>query len=291
MKDRRDLETTQAKAEILIEALPYLQKFSGKTFVIKVGGEILDYPEQARLFAQDIMLFRSIGIKTVLCHGGGPQISRAMSDLQIEPNFIDGHRVTDERAREVVMMVLLGQVNRKLVTLLNEFGKRAVGLSGADGRMLEVSQKSPELGFVGTIENVHPTLVEKLLDDGMIPVIASLGVDLTGETYNVNADLVAGELARALDAEKYIILSATEGLYQSFTDKDSLISSIGLEELQQLFDSGTLVEGIIPKVESILLAIKGGVKRAHILDGRMRHSLLLEIFTQEGIGTMISPTS
>jgi len=289
MEKNRDLETTQAKADVLIEALPYLQEYVGKTFLIKVGGEILDYPEQARSFAQDVMLFRSVGIQIVLCHGGGPQISKAMKELGVEPTFIDGHRVTDARARDVVTMVLLGKVNRNLVTLINEFGKRAVGLSGIDGRMLEVSQKSPDLGFVGTVEQVNTRLLRKLLEDGMIPVVASLGVDLAGETYNVNADIVAGALARALGVEKYIVLSATEGLYQSFADKESLISRIDLDQLQKLYESGNLSEGIIPKVESILSALKGGVKRAHILDGRVRHSLLLEIFTQEGIGTMVTP--
>lgn len=286
-KRKRVQEVTQSKASILIEALPFLKKFGSKRVVIKVGGELLDNEEATKSFAQDLILLKSVGIQIVLCHGGGPQISRAMKKFGKEPKFIDGLRVTDEETMEIMSMVLLGKLNRKLVSLLNVHGPKAIGISGADGSLFKAKQKSPELGFVGDIVNVNSKVVTKLLDDGYLPVIGSVGIDEEGLPYNINVDIAAGRLASELGAEKLIILSNVEGLYETFGDENSLIPEIKAKGLRKMKDSGSLTSGMIPKVEGILYAIDGGVERAHILDGRVNHAVLLEIFTPEGIGTMI----
>jgi acetylglutamate kinase len=285
----RNVEETQKKASILIEALPYIRQYNGKRVVIKVGGELIEHEDQARNLAEDLVFLKSVGIQVVLCHGGGPQISRAMKTLGKDPMFVNGQRVTDAETLEVTLMVLLGLLNQQLVAKLNRHGPQAVGLSGVDGQMLLVKQRSPELGFVGDIVNVSPTPIERLLADGYIPVIASIGIDDTGQAYNVNADIAAAQIARQIGAEKLILLTNVEGLYESFGDKGSLISSIELNDLEAMQDSSSLSAGMIPKVEAILLAMRGGVQKAHILDGRVTHAVLLEIFTPEGIGTMIMP--
>lgn len=284
---QRRLEETLVKTEVLIEALPFVKQYSGKRVVVKIGGELVEDIDAAKSFVEDIILLRSLGVKVVLVHGGGPQITRLMKQTNKEPVFVNGQRVTDKETLELTSMVLLGTVNRTLVSLLNAHGKNAVGVSGVDARIFLCKPKDPALGFVGEITHVSSRPIINLLGNDYLPVIASLGIDAEGNTYNINADTAAGDLARAINAEKYILLTNVEGLYESFGDKDSLISEIDMESLQTLLDSGTLAAGMIPKVESILHALSGNVPRAHILDGRVRHALLLEIFTSEGIGTMI----
>ena len=287
--DKRNRVTadTQAKAGILIEALPFLKNFGGKRLVIKVGGELLDNEEASASFAQDLILLKSVGIQIVLLHGGGPQISRAMEKLGKKPEFKNGLRVTDQETMKIMSMVLLGDLNIKLVSLLNVHGPKSVGFSGADGNLFSVEQESPELGFVGKLKNINTDLVIKTLENGYMPVIGSVGVDDEGQAYNINVDLAAGNLAGALGAEKLIVLSNVEGLYETFGDENSLIPEIKAKGLRKMKESGSLTAGMIPKVDGILAALDGGVKRAHILDGRVEHAVLLEIFTPEGIGTMI----
>ncbi len=287
--DKRNRVTadTQAKASVLIEALPFLKNFGGKRVVIKVGGELLDNESASASFAQDLILLKSVGIQVVLCHGGGPQISRAMKKLGKEPKFLNGLRVTDQETMQIMSMVLLGDLNQKLVSLLNVHGPKAVGVSGADGQLFTVEQENPDLGFVGKISKVNTDIITKTLDNGYMPVVGSVGVDAQGQAYNINVDLAAGRLASALKAEKLIVLSNVQGLYETFGDENSLIPEIKAKGLRKMKASGSLTEGMIPKVDGILEALDGGVKRAHILDGRVNHAVLLEIFTPEGIGTMI----
>lgn len=279
---------TQAKAGILIEAMPYLQSFSGKTLVIKVGGELVENSEKCHSFVQDLLLLKSVGIKVVLCHGGGPQISQAMKGFGKEPVFVDGHRATDAETLKITSMVLLGQINSTLVSMFNAKAPQAIGLSGIDGQLLKVKKKDSRLGFVGLIEQVNPEAVTRVLDDGYLPVIASLGIDNSGQIYNINADAAAGALAGALNAAKLIVLTNVEGLYETFGDESSLISRIILPELQTLREKKELSPSIYPKLEAAITAIENDVPQVHILDGRMTHAVLLEIFTSEGIGTMIT---
>ena len=287
--NKRDISGTQSKAEVLIEALPYLKQFAGKRVVIKIGGELLKDEEDAKSLAQDLTLLKSVGINVIVCHGGGPQISEMMAAVNKSPEFVDGHRVTDAETLEITAMVLLGKLNRALVSLLNAHGPQAIGLSGVDGRLFLVNPKDENLGFVGNIDAVDPDPVTKVLDAGYIPVVSSIGMDKDGVVYNINADMAAGELAKAVGAEKFVVLTNVEGLYESFGDKDSLISEIDAKALKELLDSGTLSAGMLPKAECILLALEAGVSKAHMLDGRVRHAVLLEIFTPEGIGTMVVP--
>ena len=283
----RDIKATQAKADILIEALPFIRAFAGCRVCIKVGGELVEDHLAARSLAEDLTFLKSVGIEVVLVHGGGPQISKAMKELGKEPKFIEGNRITDEKSLEIAAMVLLGQINRTIVSLLNQAGTRAVGLNGVDDRMIRVTPKDPELGFVGTIQEINTAPIEMLLKNNYVPVIAGVGVDHHGQLYNINADSAAGKIAVALGAKKLIVLTNVEGLYQSFGDKDSLISEIDTHGLIRLISTGKLSAGMIPKVEAILGAVKAGIPQAHILDGRQAHAVLLEIFTCEGIGTMV----
>lgn len=285
---KRSVKDVQTKASILVEALPYIEQFSGKRILVKVGGELIEDLESAKSLCSDLIFLKSAGIEVVLCHGGGPQISKTMKRFGLEPKFVNGLRVTDAETLELVMMVLLGNLNQTLVSLLNTHGDQAVGLSGIDGRTILVSCKNPELGFVGDVQSISTTAIEQLLSAGLMPVIASIGMDQNGQAYNVNADIVAAEIAKAIRAEKLILLTNVEGIYESFEDKSSLISSIDVTELSALFNSGALSAGMIPKVEAVLTALQGGVHGAHILDGRVQHSVLLEIFTTEGVGTMVT---
>lgn len=282
-----DILKTQDKAKVLIEALPYLKQFGGKKVVIKVGGELLLNEEATRSFAEDLILLKAVGIQVVLLHGGGPQISEMMKRLGKEPVFKDGLRVTDAETMEIISMVLLGKLNQKLVSMLNVHGPKAIGLTGADGLLFQVKQKAKELGFVGEIEKINARVVNRILNNGLMPVIGSVGVDSEGASYNINVDLAAGALASAIRAEKLIVLSNVPGIYETFGEEDSLISEIDREGLNKIRNSDSLSAGMIPKVDGILRALDGGVKRAHILDGRVSHAVLLEIFTPEGIGTMI----
>ena len=276
-----------AKAATLLEALPYIQKFNGATFVIKYGGSAMEDPDLAHLFAQDVVLMRLVGMNPVVVHGGGPQISDLMRRLGKEPKFVDGLRVTDAETVDIVRMALVGKVNREIVASVNQHGSYAVGLSGEDAGLITVDQRDDKLGFVGDIRRIDPSILERLLREELIPVVATVGVDEAGQAYNVNADTVAGAIAESLRAEKLVYLTNVAGMYGDLADEASLISRIDVDRLAALVDDGVLSEGMIPKARSCVDAIKSGVSRAHILDGRIPHALLLEFFTREGIGTMV----
>jgi acetylglutamate kinase len=276
-----------AKATILAEALPYIREFSGKTVVIKYGGNAMEDPALAELFAQDVVLMRLVGMNPVVVHGGGPQISDLMRRLGKEPEFVDGLRVTDAETVDIVRMALVGKVNREIVASVNQHGSYAVGLSGEDAGLITVGQRDDKLGFVGDIRRIDPSILERLIREELIPVVATVGVDDAGQAYNVNADTVAGAIAESLRAEKLVYLTNVAGIYGDLADEASLISRIDVDRLAALVDDGILSEGMIPKARSCVEAVKSGVSRAHILDGRIPHALLLEFFTREGIGTMV----
>jgi acetylglutamate kinase len=283
------------KAAVLVEALPYIQRWQDRVVVVKYGGNALagavgPAGEEAALasFASDIVLLRSVGIRPVVVHGGGPQIGALLTRLGMGSEFIRGLRVTDAETLEVVRMVLLGQVNPNLVAAINVHGPLAIGLSGADSRLLTTHAADPELGFVGEVAAVNPTVLERLLEQRLIPVVATIGADESGQAHNVNADTAAGAIAVALGAEKLIYLTDVEGLRRDVTDPASLLSSVRVDDLDALLAEGAITAGMIPKVASCLHAVRGGVGQAHILDGRVPHALLLEVFTDEGVGTMIT---
>jgi acetylglutamate kinase len=275
------------KAHILADALPYIREFSGKTVVIKYGGHAMENTELAELFATDVVLMRLVGMNPVVVHGGGPQISELMRRLGKEPEFVDGRRVTDAETIDIVRMALVGKVNREIVAMVNRLGSYAVGMSGEDAGLIRVDQRDPRLGFVGDVRSIDPTMVVRLLREELIPVIATVGVDDDGQAYNVNADTVAGAIAAALDAEKLVYLTDVAGVYGDWPDEASLISRIGVDGLEKLIAGGRASDGMIPKLESCVSALRNGVRRAHILDGRLPHALLLEFFTREGVGTMV----
>ena len=275
------------KAGVLAEALPYIREFSGKTVVVKYGGHAMDDPAMAELFAQDVVLMRLVGMNPVVVHGGGPQISDLMRRLGKEPEFVDGMRVTDAETIDIARMALMGKVNRDIVTSLNQHGSYAMGLSGEDAGLLRVVPRDPRLGFVGDVSRVDPAVLERVLREELIPVIATIGVDDTGQAYNVNADAAAGAIAAALRAEKLVYLTDVAGIYEDFGDDSSLISETDVAGLQRLLSAGKVGEGMIPKVRSCIDALEHGVHRAHVLDGRVAHALLLEFFTREGVGTVI----
>jgi len=288
MSATADATNVHDKAAILAEALPYIREFSGKTVVIKYGGHAMEDPALADLFAQDVVLMRLVGMNPVVVHGGGPQISDLMQRLGKVPEFVDGLRVTDAETVDIARMVLIGQVNPQLVTAINLHGNYAVGVSGEDAGLIKASARNPELGFVGDIDAINPGLLEGLLADEFIPVVATIGTDDQGQAYNINADVVAGAIAEALGAEKLIYLTDIDGLRRDVGDPASLIRQTTADELDALMADGTIAGGMIPKVESCVHAVRHGVGQAHILDGRVRHVLLLELFTDEGIGTMVT---
>jgi acetylglutamate kinase len=275
------------KARILMEALPYIKRYHGRTVVVKYGGAAMDDPALRASFASDIVLMRYVGMNPVVVHGGGPQISAHIRKLGGAPSFVGGYRVTTAEDLEVVRMVLVGTVNKDIVSLINRHGTLAAGLSGEDGNLVVVRKKehpAGDLGFVGEVERVNPSIVSDLLRD-FIPVIASLGVDAGGQAYNVNADEVAAAVAEALGADKLVYLTNVPGILD---EKGELIQELPAERAADLQSSGALSEGMLPKVSSALAAIKGGVPRVTILDGRQEHALLLEIFTDVGVGTMVA---
>jgi acetylglutamate kinase len=279
------------RAEVLVEALPYIRRFAGRTVVVKYGGNALagtSEHDALALFAEDIVLMHTVGIRPVVVHGGGPQINEMLSRLNIESNFVNGLRVTDEATMQVVQMVLNGSVNPQIVSAINVHGNVAVGLSGEDGRTLQVTPRDISLGFVGDIEKVRTHVIDGLLADGLVPVLSTVGVDVNGQPYNINADTAAGAIAEALGAEKIVYLTDIAGLRKDINDATSLIQRITVDELSALIADGTISGGMIPKVESCMQAVRGGVKSAHILDGRIAHVLLLELFTDQGVGTMIT---
>ncbi len=285
------------KAQILIESLPYIKKFYGKTVVIKYGGHAMVDEELKKNFALDIILMKYIGINPVVVHGGGPQINKVLERMKIQSNYVQGMRVTDGETMDVVEMVLVGKVNKEIVGLINYHGGKAVGLSGRDGDLIKAKKRNvlksmvkdapPEIidiGRVGEVTKVNPAILETLDARDFIPVIAPVGVGEDGCSYNINADLVAGAVATELKAEKLILLTDVQGV----RDKDGqLISSITCQDTERMVESGIIVDGMIPKVECCRHAVAGGVGKAHIVDGRTEHAILLEIFTQQGIGTEI----
>jgi acetylglutamate kinase len=288
----RDLATAHAKAATLTEALPWLERFHGKTVVIKYGGNAMVDDDLRRAFADDIVFLRYAGIRPVVVHGGGPQITSMLSRLGIESEFRGGLRVTTHEAMDVVRMVLVGQVGRELVGLLNQHGPLAVGLSGEDAGLFTVERTTAmvrgvpvDIGLVGDVVEVRPESVHDLIDAGRIPVVSSVAPDADGQVHNVNADTAASALATALGAEKLIVLTDVEGLYRDWPASDEVVSEIDTTELKALLP--TLESGMIPKMEACLRAVEGGVARASVIDGRVPHGLLLEIFTDEGVGTMV----
>ena len=279
-----------ARAQVLAEALPYIREFSGKTIVVKYGGHAMEDPRLAELFAQDVVLMHLVGMNPVVVHGGGPQITELMERLGKKPEFVDGLRVTDAETVDIVRMALVGKVNREVVSAINQFGSYAVGLSGDDAGLLTVRTRDPRLGFVGDVEEVAPAILERLVRQNLLPVVATVGVDDTGQAHNINADTVAAAIAIALRAEKLVYLTDVLGVYADYPDESTLISQIDAAGLHSLLNEGKVGEGMIPKLRSCIDAIDAGVGRAHILDGRVPHALLLEFFSREGIGTMITRT-
>ncbi len=284
----QEIEELSQKAQILTEALPYIKRFSGTTVVIKYGGNaISEGPDSLDSFVEDVVLLNFVGIRVVVVHGGGPQIDALLTRLGHSSSFVGGLRVTDAETLESVKMVLLGQVNPLLVSRINQHGALGVGVSGADGSMVLCQPKSITHGFVGEVIKVDASLLESLLVQGRIPVVASIGVGVDGQMYNVNADLVAAELAGALNAEKLVFLTNVEGIRSDASDPKSLLRQLRAFELQRLLESKAVQGGMIPKVEAALAAIGKGVHSVHLLDGRLPHALLLEVFTDQGIGTML----
>ena len=277
----------EAKAAVLAEALPYIREFSGRTVVIKYGGSAMTEPDLVDLFAQDVALMRLVGMNPVVVHGGGPQISDLMRRLGKEPVFVDGLRVTDAETVDIVRMALVGKVNREVVGAINRHGPYAVGLSGEDAGLITVKPRDPRLGFVGDVTHINAWVLERQINEELVPVVATIGVDEAGQAYNVNADAVAGAIAAAVGAEKLVYLTNVAGLYRDFDDPASLISQIAIDDLEDMMSSGSLNAGMVPKVASCVAALRQGVGRAHLLDGRIPHALLLEVFTKEGIGTMV----
>ncbi len=287
-------------AEVLAEALPYIQRFSDKTLVIKYGGNAMVDEELKNSFARDVVLLKAVGINPVIVHGGGPQIGELLERIGKETKFIDGMRVTDSETMDVVEMVLGGQVNKSIVNLINNHGGRAVGLTGKDGNLifaekLQVSVNNNDdpamkvselidLGHVGKVKSIDTTVIDMLTQSDFIPVIAPVGVDADGQSYNINADLVAGKIAEVLQAEKLILLTNTAGLL----DKEGeLLTGLSVEQVDQLIDEGVIYGGMLPKIGCALDAVQSGVKTTHIIDGRVQHAVLLEMFTDEGVGTLI----
>ena len=277
-----------SKAEILTEALPWIKSTWGMTVVVKYGGAAMTDPELREHVASDLVLMKLVGINPVIVHGGGPEITSFMDRLDMPVEFFDGMRVTDEATMEIVKMVLVGKVNKELVSAINAHGRLAVGIAGDDGNLIKARPVSERLGRVGEVESIDTTVVTNLIDDGFIPVIATVGYGDDGGSYNINADLVAGDLAGALGAEKVIFLTDVDGLYADFDDKGSLISALSLPEAEGLIADQKLVSGMIPKVGACARALRAGVPRAHILNGKVPHALLLEVYTDEGVGTMIT---
>lgn len=287
------------RAKVLIEALPYIRRFANATIVVKYGGHAMVDENLKKDFALDIILMKYVGLNPVVVHGGGPQIGSLLKRLSIQSEFVDGMRVTDEQTMDVVEMVLVGKVNKEIVTLINQNGGQSVGLSGKDGKLITAKKmkyirkkgddQPPEIidiGMVGEVTGVNNDLLKNLLASQFIPVIAPVGAGRKGETYNINADHVAGRIAASLRARKLILLTDTEGVL----DKEGkLISTVRLKDCQILIDDGTIKGGMIPKITCCAEALKGGVKKAHIIDGRKEHAILLEIFSKEGIGTEVVP--
>lgn len=281
------IEALQAKAAVLIEALPYIQRFAGERLIVKYGGHAMTDPEAAKSFARDVVLLHQIGIRVVVVHGGGPQIQRVLDRLGIKSDFKAGMRVTDDTTMEIVRMVLVGQVNQEVVSAINQAGGRAVGLSGADGGLLRarrVTVDGEDVGRVGVVDRVDDTEIRLLGGGGFIPVVAPVGIDAEGRPLNVNADLVASAIAIYTDARKLLLMTDVDGIRGA---DGEVASTIERETAREWIDSGVIAGGMIPKVRCALDALDAGVAKVHIVDGRVRHALLLELFTDQGVGTQI----
>jgi acetylglutamate kinase len=276
------------RAAMLIEALPYIHRFRGAVVVVKYGGNAMVDPALGRAVADDVVLLRAVGLKPVVVHGGGPQISDLMARLGKQAEFRDGLRVTDAETVDIARMVLVGKVNRDIVSTINVHGPLAVGLSGEDAGLILAGARHPDLGYVGDVRSVNPSILERLLAEDLIPVVSTIGSDRSGQAYNINADTVAGALAEALQAEKAIFLTDVAGLLADVDDPSSLIGHITAADLQAMIDGGRLTGGMVPKVAAALHAVQHGVGSAHLLDGRVAHVLLLELFSDAGAGTMIT---
>lgn len=290
--------TTVEKAGVLVEILPYIQKFTGKTFVIKYGGNAMLNADLKNSVIQDIVLMKYIGLKPVVVHGGGPEITALLKQMGKQSSFVSGLRVTDEETMAAAEMVLAGKINTELVAMLNTHGARAVGLNGKDAGLIKARKhlatvyeegqaREVDIGFVGDVAEVKPDILWTLLNNDYIPVIAPVGAGAAGESYNINADYVAGEIAGALRAEKLILLTDVEGIYRDYHDKSTFVSTLGFADAKKMIREGSIEGGMIPKVEACIRALSGGADKAHIIDGRQTHSLLLEIFTDTGIGTEV----
>jgi acetylglutamate kinase len=283
-------------ASVLVEALPYIRRFWGKIVVVKYGGNALHASDDGTgdadplaSFAQDVVLMRAVGLLPVVVHGGGPQIGALMTRLGKETEFRNGLRVTDAETLDIARMVLVGKVNRDIVSAINVHGPLAVGMSGEDAKLITAAPSHVDLGFVGNVSLVDPTMLQRLVAQGLIPVVATIGADASGQAYNINADTVAGALAEALEAEKLIFLTDIEGLRVVADDPTTVIHKASLEVIDEIIRSGNAEGGMLPKVEACARAVRAGVSRAHILDGRVPHALLLELFTDAGVGTMVLP--
>lgn len=274
--------------EVLLQALPYIQRFRGKVIVVKYGGNAMTDPALAAQFAEDVVLMHQVGIKPVIVHGGGPQITELHGRLGKATEFRDGHRVTDAESLEITRMVLVGKVNREIVSRINRHGPHAVGISGEDAGLLLAAERHPELGFVGDVEAVNPHIIQRLLAEDLIPVVSTIGSDARGQAYNINADAVAGAVAAALGAEKVVYLTDVEGLQRDLADPTTLISRATASELDALARDGVVSTGMIPKVAACAHAVRHGVSSAHMINGTTPHVLLVELFTDAGIGTMIT---
>ncbi len=282
----------RATAALLVEALPYIRQFRDKIVVVKYGGNALfgsggDESAALSSFAEDVVLLRSVGLLPVVVHGGGPQIGDLLARLGKQSEFRDGLRVTDAETLDIARMVLVGKVNRDIVSAVNVHGPLAVGLSGEDANLITASPHSAELGFVGHVGHVDPTILQRLLAEGLIPVLATIGADEAGQAYNINADTVAGAVAVALGAEKLIFLTDIEGVRANPDDPDSMLHQVRAHDLATMIVSGAATAGMVPKAEACIQAVGRGVPRAHILDGRVHHALLVELFTDGGVGTMV----
>lgn len=287
--NQRDMKQVFEKAEVLIEALPYIQNFNRKIIVVKYGGSAMSDEELQKNVIKDVTLLKLVGFKPIIVHGGGKEISRWVGKVGKEAKFVNGLRVTDEETMEIAEMVL-SKVNKRLVTMVEELGVKAVGISGKDGGLLQVDKKysnGEDIGFVGDIKKVDPKILYDLLEKDFLPIVAPIGLDDNFDTYNINADDAACAIAKAVSAEKLAFLTDIEGLYKDINDKDSFISRLTADEADQLISDGFIGGGMLPKLNNCTQAIRNGVNRVHILDGRIPHCLLLEIFTNEGIGTAI----
>jgi acetylglutamate kinase len=285
------LDDLQAKAAAVHEALPWIKRLSGRTVVVKYGGAAMG-AAGSDAFVDDVVLLRYVGVDVIVVHGGGPEVSQLMAHFGKEPVFVDGHRVTDAETMDLARMVLVGRINKTLVGRINTHGRLAVGLSGEDGLLLQarprVDPGGRDLGYVGDVAAVDPTAMRALTDKGLVPVVATVAAGPDGKPYNVNADAAAGSLAEALGAEKLVYLTDVEGLYADLDDPDSLLQHLTLAQVEAILAEGKVAAGMVPKLTGIVTALRGGVRRAHILDGRREHALLLELFTDSGVGTMVS---